>query len=239
MLGSLVALPVDFRGKLRSNTAPTSVSSTTKSSSGNVVARTTIALEYAAIGNQDHCPTGMYVVPSAESIMIWDGVLFVHQGYYADAILKFRIVFPSSYPQQPPGVQFSTDIFHPLIDQIGDFNLSAFFQRWRPDEHRVFHVLHWIKVAFKKHALDQFKESDCLNKEGFRYHESIQSFAALATQSATLSHSESALFHKDHPPKAQTSVNVLTFQKLKPKRLQEYRNRFGLRDWEETISSDT
>ena len=37
-----------------------------------------------------------------------------------------------------------------------------------PKEHHVFDVLHWVKAAFKKHALDDIKESDCLNKEAFR-----------------------------------------------------------------------
>ena len=32
----------------------------------------------------------------------------------------------------------------------------------------MFDVLHWVKAAFKKHALDDIKESDCLNKEAFR-----------------------------------------------------------------------
>lgn len=38
----------------------------------------------------------------------------------------------------------------------------------RPKEHHVFDVLHFLKTAFKKHALDGIKESDCLNKEAFR-----------------------------------------------------------------------
>jgi hypothetical protein len=38
----------------------------------------------------------------------------------------------------------------------------------RPKEHHVFDVLHWVKAAFKKHALDEMKASDCLNKEAFR-----------------------------------------------------------------------
>jgi hypothetical protein len=39
----------------------------------------------------------------------------------------------------------------------------------RPKEHHAFDILHWVKVAFKKHALDNFQESDCFNKEAFRY----------------------------------------------------------------------
>ena len=32
----------------------------------------------------------------------------------------------------------------------------------------MFDVLHWVKAAFKKNALDEIKEIDCLNKEAFR-----------------------------------------------------------------------
>lgn len=39
----------------------------------------------------------------------------------------------------------------------------------RPKENHVFEVLHYIKAAFKKHALDKITESDCFNKDAFRY----------------------------------------------------------------------
>jgi ubiquitin-protein ligase len=119
--------------------------------------------------HQGHCPLGMYVTPSHESLLIWDAVFFVHQGYYADAILRFQVTFPPSYPERQPNVQFLTDIFHPLIaQQTREFNLSPRFRPWRPKEHHVFDILHWIKAAFKKHALDGMKEVDCLNKEAYR-----------------------------------------------------------------------
>lgn len=53
-------------------------------------------------------------------------------GYYTDSILKFRLVFPSNYPDRPPAVQFLTDVFHPLISQEdGTFNLDSRFRPWR------------------------------------------------------------------------------------------------------------
>jgi hypothetical protein len=38
----------------------------------------------------------------------------------------------------------------------------------RPKEHHVYDILYYIKASFKKHALDQIKEGDCLNREAFR-----------------------------------------------------------------------
>ena len=38
----------------------------------------------------------------------------------------------------------------------------------RPHEHHVFDVLHAIKAAFKKDALDRLDERDCFNPEALR-----------------------------------------------------------------------
>ncbi|KAJ7744455.1 UBC-like protein [Mycena maculata] len=195
------------------------------------VARTQISLEYASLQYKDHCPLGMYVVPSPETLMVWDAVFFVHQGYYADAIFKFRLTFPNNYPEAPPVVQFMTDVvFHPLISHTGIFNLAPRFRPWRPKEHRVFDVLHWIKTAFKKHALDEIKESDCLNKEAYRYHESTSSFAGLASQSSLLSQSAPALFDRDHPSMKGKPRDAMPFRELPPEQLQLQRKKIGLQE---------
>lgn len=117
-----------------------------------LLAATEVAMEYAAVQNDGHCPKGMYVIPSTESILIWDAVLFVHQGmsrdilyiyhqanftttrvgYYADAMLKFQIRFPTDYPSRMPTVAFSGDVFHPLISPKGGLmNLSPRFSSWK------------------------------------------------------------------------------------------------------------
>ncbi|KAI0650297.1 UBC-like protein [Trametes meyenii] len=206
--------------------------------------RTAVSLEYASLRHTGHCPLGMYVTPSPDNLMVWDAVFFtglVHTscppGYYTDSILKFRLTFPPDYPDRPPVVQFLTDIFHPLISQQdGTFNLAPRFRPWRPKEHHVFDVLHWVKAAFKKHALDEIKEGDCFNKEAYRilrYHDTTSSFAALATQSSMLSQSASALFDKDHPSMAGKGSHSMQFKELKPEQLDSLRKRFGLQDWED------
>jgi len=175
----------------------------------------------------------MYIVPSTKDLLVWDAVFFVHAGYYADSILKFRLTFPAYYPDKPPVVQFLTDVFHPLISQqTGVFNLAPRFRPWRPKEHHVFDVLHWVKAAFKKHALDTIKESDCLNKEAFRlYRDTTSSFAALATQSAMLSQSSSALFDRDHPSMTGKHRDGVLFRELKQQQLAALRTKLGLREW--------
>lgn len=201
----------------------------------SAVTRTAVSLEYASLRHHHHCPLGMYVVPSFENLMVWDGAFFVHQGYYADAILKFRLIFPFNYPEGQPSVQFVTDIFHPLIaSQTGIFNMSRRFRPWRPKEHHAFDVLHYVKSAFKKQELDQLRETDCLNKEAFRlYHNSTCSFAALATQSSALSKSTSALFDSDHPSMTEKVSSGLNFCELGKNELEECRKKLGMREWQE------
>lgn len=46
-------------------------------------------------------------------------------GVYAPAILRFHIAFPIDYPDRPPGITFSTDIFHPLITPLTTYTYST------------------------------------------------------------------------------------------------------------------
>lgn len=228
----------------RSQTTPTTPRSSTTTRTGpgdagngntSLITYTTISQEYASLRYPGHCPLGMYLIPDKNNMFIWDGVFFVHQGYYSDCILKFRLIFPKDYPNSAPQVQFLTDVFHPLISQKdGSFNLSSRFRPWRPNEHHVYDVLHWVKASFKKQALDEIKDHDCFNKEAFRlYQESTSSFAALATQSSMLSQSASALFDKDHPSMAGKGTHGIAFKELKQDQLDAIRKKIGLRDWED------
>lgn len=211
----------------RSSTLPPSVSD-----DANTVTRTSVSLEYSSLIAKSHCPLGMYILPSAESIMIWDGVLFVHQGYYSDAILKFRLTFPSKYPERPPKVQFITEVFHPLVAPDGSFNFAPQIRTWLPGHHHVFDILHFIKAAFKSYTLQKVEEGDCFNKEAYRlFHDSTSSFAALAYQSASLSKSFPSLFDTDQPTMASKPSHGMKFSELDPKVLKYEREKYGLKTW--------
>lgn len=241
MLSGLVPSPtIDLnaataKARTKNRLAASSNTSQPIDTTTNPVTRTAISLEYASLRHNEHCPLGMYIVPSIDTLLVWDAVFFVHQGYYTDSILKFRLTFPADYPDKPPMVQFLTDVFHPLISQqTGVFNLAPRFRLWRPKEHHVFDVLHWIKAAFKKHALDGIKDSDCLNKEAFRlYHDTTSSFAALATQSSVLSQSSSALFDRDHPSMTGKHRDGMLFRELKPQQSTALRTKLGLGEWDD------
>lgn len=46
-------------------------------------------------------------------------------GPYANAVLRFQVSFPDSYPNLPPLVTFSTDMFHPLITPLTTYMYST------------------------------------------------------------------------------------------------------------------
>lgn len=46
-------------------------------------------------------------------------------GPYASAILRFQIRFPPAYPNLPPLVTFTTDIFHPLIVPLTTYTFTT------------------------------------------------------------------------------------------------------------------
>lgn len=46
-------------------------------------------------------------------------------GPYANAVLRLQVSFPDSYPNLPPLVTFSTDMFHPLITPLTTYMYST------------------------------------------------------------------------------------------------------------------
>ncbi|KAI9674235.1 MAG: hypothetical protein M1817_002053 [Caeruleum heppii] len=63
-------------------------------------------------------PRGVYLGLTPGDPTLWTGVLFVRQGPYAQAILRFRLTFPPTFPDQVPIITFTTDIFHPLLTPL-------------------------------------------------------------------------------------------------------------------------
>ncbi|PGG97468.1 hypothetical protein AJ79_09188 [Helicocarpus griseus UAMH5409] len=82
-----------------------------------------LRLEFASLKTAP--PPGVYVNISPVDPTSWSGVLFVQNGPYAAAILRFQLRFPPTYPDLPPVVTFTTDIFHPLIVPLTTYTFST------------------------------------------------------------------------------------------------------------------
>ncbi|KAI8963822.1 UBC-like protein [Daldinia sp. FL1419] len=82
-----------------------------------------LLVEFA--GLKQTYPEGVFVSLTPGDPSLWSGVLFVRDGPYAPAVLRFQISFPDSYPRLPPLVTFSTDMFHPLITPLSTYMYST------------------------------------------------------------------------------------------------------------------
>lgn len=51
--------------------------------------------------------------------MTWEGVLFVHGGPYARAVLRFSVVFGMDFPRRSPFIRFNTDVYHRELVYVG------------------------------------------------------------------------------------------------------------------------
>ncbi|KAF4437420.1 hypothetical protein F53441_13054 [Fusarium austroafricanum] len=68
-------------------------------------------------GLKQACPEGIFVSFTPGDATLWSGVLFVR-----------KVSFPDLYPQLPPLVVFSTDMFHPLITPLTTYMYTTDIQ---------------------------------------------------------------------------------------------------------------
>lgn len=76
------------------------------------------------------------VIYNTVLIVIIIVIAFYAAGYYADAVLPFRVRLPLSYPNRAPELTFggkdADTLFHPLVDpSTGMLNVQARFSPWR------------------------------------------------------------------------------------------------------------
>ncbi|KAH6659480.1 ubiquitin-conjugating enzyme/RWD-like protein [Truncatella angustata] len=79
-------------------------------------------------GLKQACPDGIFVSLTPGDPTLWSGVIFVRDGPYAPAVLRFQISYPDAYPRLPPLVTFATDMFHPLITPLTTYMYTTDIQ---------------------------------------------------------------------------------------------------------------
>lgn len=163
------------------------------------LARQAALLELSTLSAPSHLPLGLWLLPSPSNPLLLNCTLFIHRGYFASSILTFSIALPPTYPHAIPTVTFATPRpFHPLVDpNTGRMNLDPRWTSWEQGRDYLWMLLHWIKGAFKRRALDEVRKVDVVNAEAFRlYRGDAGMFARLAGQGAELSGSEAVLYGK-------------------------------------------
>jgi len=85
--------------------------------------RQDLLLEFASLKHSS--PDGVYATITPGDASLWAGVLFIRTGPYAPAVLRFQISFPDNYPDSPPLITFSNDIFHPLLTPLSTYTYTG------------------------------------------------------------------------------------------------------------------
>jgi len=98
------------------------------------------------------CPQSLYVSPSLEDPLLWEGVIFLAHGFWEGAVYRFTISIPETYPSDFPVVTFTQPVYNPYIDpetNILDLKLLS----GKADTIHMSDILFFIKDIFCKWEL--------------------------------------------------------------------------------------
>ncbi|RUS89324.1 hypothetical protein EGW08_002931, partial [Elysia chlorotica] len=95
---------------------------------------------------------GVYVMPSAKTPLVWSGLIFIRQGLYQGAALRFTLTIPDNYPDGScPKFVFEFPVFHPHVDpETGELDVQGAFPRWRRNVNHLWQVIVYAKKIFYK-----------------------------------------------------------------------------------------
>ncbi|UZJ54666.1 hypothetical protein CBS101457_003986 [Exobasidium rhododendri] len=153
-------------------------------------------MQYVQLIQPGNCPEGIYISLS-EQLDTWNGVIFVHKGYYRRSVYNFEVTFPAAYPHVAPIVHFEKNsVVHPLVDPKDyRLSLSLAFPKWNANTDTPTKLLFFIKSIFKTYTLNKLNDGLVSNDEAWRLHQFNRPlFAKLAAQCATVSASSNTLF---------------------------------------------
>lgn len=93
---------------------------------------------------------GVYVIPSANSELLWFGVIFIRSGMYRGGIFRFTIHIPENFPNcSHPKIIFETRVFHPSIDSDTlEVNLESVFSHWTKGVNYIWQIIDYTKSIF-------------------------------------------------------------------------------------------
>eukprot|EP01113_Clastostelium_recurvatum_P047684 TRINITY_DN8545_c0_g1_i1.p1 TRINITY_DN8545_c0_g1~~TRINITY_DN8545_c0_g1_i1.p1 ORF type:complete len:278 (+),score=48.71 TRINITY_DN8545_c0_g1_i1:30-863(+) len=125
----------------------------------------TLLLEYKYV----QAPSGVYVLPSSESIFVWHGVIFIRAGTYRSGFpFKFVINIPEDYPDTSPRLRVTSDVFHPFISPSdGSVNVDAAFPTgFKEPRIHMRELVEYVKRIFYKFETER-DDPRVLNKEAW------------------------------------------------------------------------
>lgn len=108
-----------------------------------------LTIEYKHL--KQHCPGGVYLVPSLDDIRHFHGVIFVRRGAFTNGIFKFILRLPPAYNDVDvhPKVTFSSYVYNPHVHpETGEVDIKVAYPRWDPHRHYLVTILTYLKKIF-------------------------------------------------------------------------------------------
>lgn len=97
-------------------------------------------------------PTGsVYVMPTKNKSLLWDGILFARAGPFKTGIFRFTLHLESTFPAQksPPTIKLLDPLTHPLVaEETLIFDSSPAFPTWSENDH-IYELLKFFKYAIE------------------------------------------------------------------------------------------
>lgn len=152
----------------------------------------------------------VYVMPSRNLSLIWDGVIFVRSGPFKNGIFRFTLQLEPTFPLQkfPPVIKLLTPLLHPLVhDDTLIFDSSSAFPTWNDSDH-IYEILKFLKYALENldYCCTQIQRPS--NPSAVELHnKNRQRFLELSRETVTRSVNE--VFNSSSDDKQ----NVFTFDK--------------------------
>lgn len=118
-----------------------------------------LSVEYKHL--QSNAPGGVYIVPSLESLRLWEGALFIRRGLYAGGIFKFTVELPDTYNDRDawPELRFLSRVYNPYVDKDGYLDLRAAYPTWDPTRHYIVTALTFLKKIFYVKNFDDYGDA--------------------------------------------------------------------------------
>jgi len=108
-----------------------------------------LSIEYKHL--KQHCPGGVYLVPSFHDLRLFHGVIFVRRGAFTNGIFKFTLRCPPTYNHvgTHPVVSFSSYVYNPHVHpNTGEVDIPVAYPEWDPSKHFLITVLTYMKRIF-------------------------------------------------------------------------------------------
>jgi len=108
-----------------------------------------LGIEYKHL--KQHCPGGVYLVPSVDDLRMFHGVIFVRRGAFTNGIFRFTLECPPKYNDMGthPRVKFASYLYNPHVHpHTGEVDISVAYPQWDSSKHFLVTVLTYLKRIF-------------------------------------------------------------------------------------------